>query len=1178
MSVKQSSFMKKASAVVAVLALTITTLGGTFAWKDYTQHKSNELSGTSNLKYEARLVEDFQQNPDWNITHPDWDKKISINNPGDPNEGYGNVYVRMQLKEYMEISKTVAEYTSVRYMLDSKGAFIRFSTEAAAKAEYPNNNVAYLTDAATGLTGWFVETLPGDQNGQMGKFVVTGFTTSTTPVPVIPGTVRATDADISNNFNQTVDLYDANGNLYQGVHTMECDYPVHTWTTYTGSPEPAQQQIAQYVNWTLNDADIITYDQWIDPATYNSKPVAKWIVCPDGWVYWGMPLAPGQSTPLFLESVHLISQPDGSFYYVIHTDMEAVSLDELTSGNVDWDGIGDSFVQNAHALSLSMASATVEVGKTLPSPTVSSSPAGWDPGALTWRSSNPAIASVDPKTGVVTGVAPGTTTVTVTAADGTSAFYLVTVTGPSNVPATSVKINGGDKSMVAGDKSTPGAVVLPANSTEKPVWSSSNPSVASVDPNTGEITANAPGTAVITAKVGDGSGPKTDSITVTVTAKQVPATDITFDTSVVNANNMTVKVDQTKNVGATIVPSNSTDTLTYSSSNPAIFTVDAAGNVKGVTAGTGTLTVKAGSVTKTVTVTVNPADATGVSINNLSNMVVGDPNQQATYTLVPPASAGTVTWTSSNPAAATIDPNTGMIHAVAAGDTIITATLKVNGVTVGTDTAPLTVTNAVVPATGVTINSPDQNMNVGDTFTPSITITPPNSTDKPVWSSSDPSVASVDPNTGKITANKPGDAVITVTVGGKSDTMNVHVTQPAEGLSITGGNTVNVNADLQLTAVVTPSNTSNPAVTWKSSNTAIATVDSDGTVHGVSPGQVDITATTADGTNISKTVTVTVLQQPTGVSVSGGSTVEQGSTLPLTATVTPSNASDKTVTWKTSNPAVATVDANGVVTGVGPGTADITATTANGIVSAAHPVTVTLASTSVAISPKPVSDINAGATTTLTATLTPGNSTDTVTWTSSAPGVATVDPSGKTVTVTGVSEGDVTITATTSSGKTDSVTIHINPGTGPKIPTNGDGPFVTETGDGGLNQTNHSMIFTAHRHFTANNTDILVIDGGMDQAGYVVLSGVVNGFNVSQLSQLTVTAVDPSLNSYFSVDYVNGVPCIVYTYPGTKQDWNSVAGSGGTPQLTVPVILHMPGYSDTPVNLGLRYAGSIVGA
>lgn len=156
---------------------------------------------------------------------------------------------------------------------------------------------------------------------------------------------------------------------------------------------------------------------------------------------------------------------------------------------------------------------------------------------------------------------------------------------------------------------------------------------------------------------------------------------------------------------------------------------------------------------------------------------------------------------------------------------------------------------------------------------------------------------------------------------------------------------------------------------------------------------------------------------PTGVTVTPTTlSLEAGKTSQLTATVSPSNATDKTVTWSSSNTNVATVSSSGLVTAKAAGTATITATTNTGGKTATCAVTVTpavVSVTGVTVSPTSVS-VKMGKTTALTATVSPSNATDkSVTWKSSNTAVATVSSSG---VVTGVKPGTATVTVTTNDG------------------------------------------------------------------------------------------------------------------------------------------------------------------
>lgn len=139
---------------------------------------------------------------------------------------------------------------------------------------------------------------------------------------------------------------------------------------------------------------------------------------------------------------------------------------------------------------------------------------------------------------------------------------------------------------------------------------------------------------------------------------------------------------------------------------------------------------------------------------------------------------------------------------------------------------------------------------------------------------------------------------------------------------------------LQLTATVMPEDATNKSVTWETSDEAVATVDQNGLVTAVGAGVATITASTMDGSNLTASCTVSV--EPNVVLASSielnqtSANVTEGETLQLTATVLPEDATDKTVTWASSDETVATVNQNGLVTAVATGTATITATTIDG--------------------------------------------------------------------------------------------------------------------------------------------------------------------------------------------------------------------------------------------------------
>ena len=255
-----------------------------------------------------------------------------------------------------------------------------------------------------------------------------------------------------------------------------------------------------------------------------------------------------------------------------------------------------------------------------------------------------------------------------------------------------------------------------------------------------------------------------------------------------------------------------------------------------------------------------------------------------------------------------------------------------------------------VAVTGVQLSAGSLALTVGEApATLTATVQPANASNPAVtWSTSNGGAATV--AGGAVTAAGPGSATITVTTvdGGKTATCDVTVTAPAvpvTGISLnqTILGLTQLGATATLLPTVQPANASNPAVTWSSDNTGVATVQA-GLVTAAGTGSATIKATTVDGgLTASCAVTVTLPVVPvTGVTLNLGSLslASGGATSALTATVAPANATNPAVTWSSSTPGVATVVA-GVVTPVAPGTTTIKVTTVSGGLTATCPVTVT---------------------------------------------------------------------------------------------------------------------------------------------------------------------------------------------------------------------------------------------
>lgn len=659
---------------------------------------------------------------------------------------------------------------------------------------------------------------------------------------------------------------------------------------------------------------------------------------------------------------------------------------------------------------------------------------------VTWSSSDEAVATVD-YFGNVVAVAPGTAEITVTTVDGGKTAVCAVKVNKAVIAVESVKITPIGPILTEGETIVLEAVVTPADADDKGVtWSSSNESVATVDA-TGLVTAVAAGAADITVTTTDGG--KTDTTPVTVKAKIIHVESV-----VLGPATLTLKEGETFVMAGAVNPSDAADkVITWSSGNPAVATVDANGKVTAVAEGTATITVTShdGGFTASseVTVVKNIINVTSVELNKSAlNLKVGD-SEQLTATVKPDdATDKGVVWASTNSGIASVD-QTGKVTAVSAGAVTITATTNDGGKVAGCD---VTVTVPTVAVTGVTLDKTSETLTVWQSLTLTATVSPSDATNKNVkWTSDNPSVATVNAY-GIVIANAEGTVTITATTvdGGKTATCVVTVVKPVvevESVSLDKTSLAMVEGETAtLAAAVKPDDAADKSVTWSSDKTSVATVDNSGKVTAVAEGSATITVTTTDG---GKTAACTVTVSKTEVHVTSVTLnkteleMTVGDSETLVATVKPDNATDKSLTWESSNPEVATVDANGKVTAVsagifangsvGPNEAMITVKSVDGGWSASCKVIVkkkTIAVTSVSLNKSEIT-LEPGYAEQLLATVLPEDATNkAVTWESSDPSIAKVYEDGK---VEGHGPGEATVTVkTVDGGKTAACKVTVN--------------------------------------------------------------------------------------------------------------------------------------------------------
>ncbi len=554
-------------------------------------------------------------------------------------------------------------------------------------------------------------------------------------------------------------------------------------------------------------------------------------------------------------------------------------------------------------------------------------------------------------------------------------------------------------------------------------WSISPASVATVSAS-GLVRAVAPGAAVLVAEV-DG---RQQSALVNVATASVASVSVSPETGTV-APNATIKLTATVQLSNGTTQPNPAVSWTTSNSDVAIVASD--GLVRGVSAGIATITATSGgkSDDARITVTAGVASVARVTLSPTSaSMQVGETQQfsATAYDAGDRVITGRpVSWSITPTSVATVS-SSGLVRAVAPGTAVLTAEVDGRERTAVITVAAATVASVTLSPTTATI-APNGTIRLAATVRLSDGTTPTNPAVN--WSTSDPDIAIV-ASDGLVRGVGAGTATITATAGGRSAEARITVTAPVVTVArvaltpLTAS--LQVGGTQQFTATAYDASdrvVTGRAVTWSITPTSVATVSSSGLVRGVAAGAAVVTAE-IDGRTATGGVTVTAVPTPppptvASVEVSPRSTsVTVGGTVKLTATVRLSNgstATSPTVSWSSSNTSVATVDGTGLVRGVAPGSATITAS--SGGQSDAASIAVTPAPIAALVVAPSTASVFVGATRafTVTARDAAGNTvpTPTLTWSSSSTSIATISSGG---VATGVTAGTTTITARAPNG------------------------------------------------------------------------------------------------------------------------------------------------------------------
>ncbi len=490
-------------------------------------------------------------------------------------------------------------------------------------------------------------------------------------------------------------------------------------------------------------------------------------------------------------------------------------------------------------------------------------------------SSDPSVVSVNPD-GTFKAQKEGTATVTVTAlGSGTKLQFFFSVDNEFNYAPTSVQVNG--DAIVTDDKGNQqvsvnvdetvslSAKVVPERASQEVTWQVTNgKDVVSVD-DKGTVTGLKRGTGRIVAVSKEKESVKSKEVTVTVNSPAKELHILCGDVTLEQGSKKTIsKVTSiTNKTGYYISPVDSTDGIEWTSSDPAVFTVQS--NTQSVTltavgVGTAILTGRTSSgVTASITVTVpvKKISVTGITVDKEITL-----NVKKTHQLSPqivPANANeavTFAYTSSNAKIATVSES-GLITALEPG----TVSISVKTNTNKSATCRVTVNSPATKLKALMKNKPSASkiyMAKGQSASLRVDKTPANSTDTLQYKSSKPKIATVNAS-GSVTAKKKGTAKITVTATSKKKaTITIIVSnKPVKGKKVVvkAPKKIKRGKKTQLKVSLKPAK-STDTLSFASSNASIATVDECGYVTGVKKGTVTITVTASSGKKAKKKIKI----------------------------------------------------------------------------------------------------------------------------------------------------------------------------------------------------------------------------------------------------------------------------------------------------------------------------------
>lgn len=529
-----------------------------------------------------------------------------------------------------------------------------------------------------------------------------------------------------------------------------------------------------------------------------------------------------------------------------------------------------------------------------------------------WSSSQPTVASIS-TSGVVTAIGVGITTIRVSAAADPRLQDSVRL---EVRPARLVSVSPSSASLGAGEtRALVAQVTIEAGMSTNVSWRSSDPAIAMVS-QSGLVTGVSQGTTTITAiSLADTTRRGSASISIVPIVRDLDLSPSALSMFLSDSRQLNASLSADAGASRTII---------WRSSNATVASVSDEGVVTANAVGTAMITAIAAADTTrraTALITVRYAPVVTVSPTSVS-LEVGQ-TRQATASVQADAGVNrSVTWRTEDASVAAVSVG-GVITATGFGSTTVTA------VSVADTTRSASIAVSVVPVIrGVTISPAAITLAPGEARTFSGAVSgDPGAPSGLIWRTSNATVVAITSN-GTATGVAAGSATITVLAAGdttKRATASVTV-RSAPTVSVTPA-TVSLSLGQQqsIIASVTGESGGSQGVTWRSGNTAIASVSSAGLVTATGFGTTLVTAVSVSDTTRSASATITVVPQVQSVSVTPSSaTIAASQSVQLTPSVVAQGSLSTAVTYRSSNPAVASVNFAGLVTGTGTGSAVIT--------------------------------------------------------------------------------------------------------------------------------------------------------------------------------------------------------------------------------------------------------------